>query len=80
MKRRLESPTRREIPVEDRRNRPGGEFGSTGGGLKKKRGARILRSAGRGLLYAQRGGRATRRPPEVPRATRAPVPVDPAGA
>jgi hypothetical protein len=25
------------------------------------------------------GGRATRRPPEAPRATRAPVPVDPAG-
>jgi hypothetical protein len=39
------------------------------------------------LLYAQRegagrpgtGGRATRRPPEAPRATRAPVSVDPAG-
>jgi hypothetical protein len=35
MKRRLESPTRRENPAEERQNRPGREFGGGGGGLKK---------------------------------------------
>jgi hypothetical protein len=38
MKRRLESPTRRKNPLEDRRNRPGGENGGGGGGLKEKEG------------------------------------------
>jgi hypothetical protein len=38
MKKRLESPARREIFVEERRNRPRGEFGGGGGGLKKKEG------------------------------------------
>jgi hypothetical protein len=36
MKRRLESPTRCKNPQEDRRNRPGGENGGSGGGLKKE--------------------------------------------
>jgi hypothetical protein len=35
MKRRLESPTRRENPAEERLNRPGRDFGGGGGGLKK---------------------------------------------
>jgi hypothetical protein len=34
-KRRLESPTRREKPMEERQNRPGREVGGGGGGLKK---------------------------------------------
>jgi hypothetical protein len=38
MKRRLESPTRRKNPLEDRRNRPGGENGGDDGGLKEKEG------------------------------------------
>jgi hypothetical protein len=37
MKKRLESSTRREISVEDRRNLPRGEIGGGGGGLKKRR-------------------------------------------
>jgi hypothetical protein len=37
MKRRLESPTRRENPAEDRRNRPRSEIGGGGGSLERVR-------------------------------------------
>jgi hypothetical protein len=35
MKRRLESPTRRENPAEERLNRPGGDLGAGGGDLER---------------------------------------------
>jgi hypothetical protein len=35
MKRRLESPTRRENPAEEWLNHPGREFGGGGGGLER---------------------------------------------
>jgi hypothetical protein len=87
MKKRLESPTRREIPMEERRNRPRGEFWGGGGGLERVESVLGLKappatgfympSAGAGR--PDTGGRATRLPPEVPRATRAPLSIDPAG-
>jgi hypothetical protein len=87
MERRFESTTWRKESLEGRRNRPGGDKGGGGGGMKqrgelgfKDRPLRPFIRPARGAGRPGTGGRATRRPPEAPRATRAPVPVDPAGA
>jgi hypothetical protein len=42
MERRVESTTWRKKTLEGRRNRPGGDKGGGGSGLKQRRGVRVL--------------------------------------
>jgi hypothetical protein len=85
MRKKLESSTWREQSVEEQQNRLGVIFGAATAVRKEEfdfrvRGRRpwALYTSCAGAGRPGMGGRVTRRPPETPRATRAPVPVNPA--